>query len=254
MHVSRDRPPERTPGLTLPSGLVRAALQVEVLRSACAQLGPFSAGDLSGPVGITATRVSHALRLPRGTGLIEAAPGRLHRATATGRQVAQRWSQGSDEGHAALRDAWETTWFVQTARSRAQAGPVTAQAMAEHLFAEAHAGAHGRLEVEVLIDILAHIGLLQTPRPGLLGVRPRAPLPVTKSRRNHHQPAAPLPEPRRSGEDWAEVEELLTNPIHAADLIRLAPDDLEHVQQHLRRLAAIIVTARHRPPTDDPTI
>jgi len=250
MRTPSDRPPEQSPAPPLPSGLVRAVLQVDVLHIACAQPGPFAAKDLSLLVGIAAARITHALRLPRGTGLIEAAPGRLHRATAAGRKVGQRWTHGNDEGHAALREAWEETWFIRCVRHHLQVGPVTAQDLAAHLFTQARTGPHGRLEVEVLIDILAHIGFLQTPRPGLVALRP--PHPQQRSGRDHGKPAPPLPDPRRGEADWSEVEELLANPIRAADLIRLTPADHERVQQHLTRLATIIIAARRRPTADTP--
>ncbi|MDI5971409.1 hypothetical protein POF50_019055 [Streptomyces sp. SL13] len=121
---------------------------------------PFSVHDVEAKLGVAALRIGLTMNFFEYCGLVTDAPGRgTYLATPAATQVAEAWAKDVELGKAALRRAWNQTWFTKSARNRLAQGPGLREGLHAR-FTMLAGGAVHRRSIDKLLDLMVLAGLL----------------------------------------------------------------------------------------------
>ncbi|MFH8668479.1 hypothetical protein ACH4F3_26865 [Streptomyces anulatus] len=122
---------------------------------------PFSVHDVKAKLGLNPGRVGLTMAFFEYCGLVADAPGRgMYLATQTATRVAEAWARDPELGKAALRKAWNQTWFTKSARNRLTQGSGLRDGVHARFMMLAGGGDTHRRSIDKLIELMVLSGLL----------------------------------------------------------------------------------------------
>jgi len=149
------------PERALPTYRVTAPEQIAAARTVGILPQPFSVHDVAAKLGLPAGRVGLTMAFFEYCTLINPAPGRgMYQATGAAIRVAEAWAKDAEAGKAALRKAWNQTWFTKCARNRLAPGPAPRASIHARFMSLAGGGDTYRRSVDKLVELMVLSGLL----------------------------------------------------------------------------------------------
>lgn len=264
----------------LPTRRAPAHEQLAIVCAICRADGTFTARNLEASTGVPASRGQLVLAFWRTCGLVERAPGRgLYKPTRAAAAMAHAWNDGDQQGLRAVRKVLQSQWFGRSTRARLAQGPALRDGLVTRLMRLSQVGDEFRLEVEMLVDLMAAVGMLVPQPDGYLAWheerKPAAAAPTTGTGDDAGRPGSRtrpeeknitpepdtgvIPEPRTPADappassDIEDLATLLSRPVQLADLARLSPEDLLALHGHIAGLAATATKLGSRPSATGPT-
>ncbi|MEU2288044.1 hypothetical protein ABZ614_40085 [Streptomyces sp. NPDC013178] len=184
---------------------------------------PFSVHDVGAKLGVNAGRVGLTMAFFEYCGLVRDAPGKgMYLATRSATEVAEAWAKDAQAGKAALRKAWNQTWFTKSARNRLAQGAGLRDGLHARFMVLAGGEPHRR-SVDKLIEMMLLSGLLIEEPDGFVRWHeesaPRPPREPSSRRRGADQPGqdAPTGTPRNGSTSHLVDEGDVREEDHAAE-------------------------------------
>lgn len=274
----------------LPTNRMIASEQLSVACTIGILPQPFSVHDVKAKLGSDPGRVGLTMSFFEHCGLVTKAPGRgMYSATRMATHVADSWAKDAELGKAALRKAWNQTWFTKSARNRLAAGPGLRDGLHARFMTLVGGGATHRRSVDKLMELMVLSGLLIEEPDGFVrwheDAAPRPPEEASSSPRPEDEEAhredhpgtsqsdtsshlggegnAQAEEPLRdSGNEEAEhtvpvydddPAELLADPLWLRHVRHMTPDEAARLHQQLHGILSILAETRARARTDTGT-
>ncbi|MER5531190.1 hypothetical protein ABT075_42540 [Streptomyces sp. NPDC002677] len=145
----------------LPTYRVVASEQIAIACTIGILPQPFSVHDVKAKLGLNAGRIGLTMTFFKYCGLVTNAPGRgMYLATLAATRVAEAWAKDAELGKAALRKAWNQTWFTKSARNRLAQGPGLRDGVHARFMSLAGGSATHRQSVDKLMELMILSGLL----------------------------------------------------------------------------------------------
>ncbi|MFD5476295.1 hypothetical protein [Streptomyces hawaiiensis] len=145
----------------MPTYRVVASEQITIACTIGALPQPFSVHDVKAKLGLDAGRVGLTMAFFEYSGLVTNAPGRgMYLATRPATRVAEEWAKDAELGKAALRKAWNQTWFTKSARNRLTQGPGLRDGVHARFMKLVGGGTTHRRSVDKLMELMILSGLL----------------------------------------------------------------------------------------------
>ncbi|MFJ9706325.1 hypothetical protein [Streptomyces sp. NPDC101234] len=149
------------PSRELPTYRLAATDQIAIACTIGLLPQPFSVHDVQAKLGVNAGRVGLTMAFFEYCNLVTDAPGKgMYLATRAATQVAEAWAKDTEAGKAALRKAWNQTWFTKSARNRYSQGAGLRDGLHARFMMLAGGGAAHRRSVDKLIEMMILSGLL----------------------------------------------------------------------------------------------
>jgi len=251
---------------------------------------PFSVHDVKAKLGLDPGRVGLTMAFFEYCGLVTRAPGRgMYSATRTATQVAESWAKDAELGKAALRKAWNQTWFTKSARNRLAQGPGLRDGLHARFMMLVGGGATHRRSVDKLMELMILSGLLIEEPDGFVrwheDAAPRPPEESSSSRPEDeeanqkdrsdtsHSNSSSHPgggdnsqaeePPRDTGDEEGEHKvpvydddptELLADPLWLRYVRHMTPDEATRLHQQLHGVLSILAETRARADTGAPSV
>ncbi|MEH0577969.1 hypothetical protein QBA54_26620 [Streptomyces sp. B21-108] len=149
------------PSRELPTYRVGATDQIAIACTIGLLPQPFSVHDVTVKLGVSAGRIGLTMAFFEYCNLVTDAPGKgMYLATRAAMQVAEAWAKDTEAGRAALRKAWNQTWFTKSARNRLAQGAGLRDGLHARFLMLAGGGVAHRRSVDKLIEMMVLCGLL----------------------------------------------------------------------------------------------
>lgn len=186
------------PSRELPTYRLGATDQIAIACTIGLLPQPFSVHDVHAKLGVNAGRVGLTMAFFEYCGLVTDAPGKgMYAATRAATQVAEAWAKDADAGKAALRKAWNQTWFTKSARNRLAPGAGLRDGLHARFMMLAGGGDAHRRSVDKLIEMMVLSGLLIEEPDGFVRWHEEsAPRPHKESEGS----SSPRPESEQAGQ------------------------------------------------------